>query len=118
MASNKSKEPKEKTIQGSIMRWLRKQEYVWCDCYHGSPMSQAGVPDIQVIYDGRVLWLEVKRPSGKVTLIQKAVHDKLRRAGSIVHVVRSLEEAQRAFSDFVLTIARESGGNGKEIGRG
>jgi len=101
----KAKEPKEKTIQASIMRWLRKQGNVWCDCYHGSPMSQAGVPDIQVICDGRTLWLEVKRPSGKVTLIQKAVHEKLRNAGCPVYVVRSLDEAKDAFAAFVTMLS-------------
>lgn len=103
--ASKVKEPKEKTIQTSIMRWLRKQENVWSDCYHGSPMSQAGVPDIQVICDGRVLWLEVKRPSGKVTLIQEAVHEKLRGAGCPVYVVRNLGEAQDAFTAFVTMVS-------------
>jgi len=102
----KKSEPLEKTIQASILRWLRKQPRVWCNCYHGSPLTQAGVPDIMVIFEGRVLWLEVKRPSGKVTLLQKTMHDKLREVGSVVFVVRSLEDAKKAFTDFVVSICR------------
>lgn len=103
----KKDEPKEKTIQTGILRWLKKQKYTWCLCHHGSQFSKMGVPDIQVIYEGRALWLEVKRPSGKVTAIQAYVHEELRAVGSVVCVVRSVDEAKRAFAEFVLNISRE-----------
>jgi len=50
-----------------------------------------GVPDIEVIYDGRVVWLELKRPHGSISKAQRAAHPKLERAGCHVYVCRTPE---------------------------
>jgi hypothetical protein len=52
------------------------------------------LPDIVVVRHGRTIWLEVKRPGGRLTELQAATHGKIRAAGGEVHVVTSLADVQ------------------------
>ncbi len=50
-----------------------------------------GIPDIAaVLPSGRMLWIEVKSPKGRVSDNQKSVHKKLADLGHTVIVVRSV----------------------------
>ena len=73
---------------------------------HGSPYQNAGLPDLAVLVQGRWLWLEVKRLGGKVTEIQKHLHEKWRGHGATVAVVYSVEEARSVITQ---TLAAERG---------
>jgi hypothetical protein len=53
----------------------------------------AGVPDLIIIHAGRVFALELKAPAGRVSDVQAAVHDRLRRAGAEVAVAWGLDQA-------------------------
>jgi hypothetical protein len=50
-----------------------------------------GVPDIEAVYDGRLVWLELKRPHGVISKAQKERHQELEGAGSHVYVCRTPE---------------------------
>ncbi len=52
-----------------------------------------GVPDLLFIHDGRAYGLELKADKGRVTEIQRIVHDRLRSVGMRVGVARTLDEA-------------------------
>ena len=58
-------------------------------------LAPAGTPDIVGHVNGRFLALEVKRPKGKERPEQLVFIEKARRAGCIVGVVRSVDEAVR-----------------------
>lgn len=51
-----------------------------------------GWPDITCVIKGRFIGLEVKARTGRVRPEQLACHERLKRAGGIVEVVRSLDE--------------------------
>ena len=51
-----------------------------------------GFPDMIVIYQGNVIFLEVKKPKGTLQPNQKAVHERLRRHGMDVRVIRSADD--------------------------
>jgi hypothetical protein len=51
----------------------------------------AGVPDRIVILGGRTVFVEIKRPGGKTSPIQRHMHDRLRRAGADVRVMDSID---------------------------
>lgn len=53
----------------------------------------AGVPDIQVIYKGRAIFLEVKSRTGTLSHAQKKTAERLTKCGAIVATVRSVDEA-------------------------
>lgn len=54
--------------------------------------TQAGWPDIEIIYRGRALFIELKAPGKYLTAVQKDMHKQLTLAGAAVHTCRSLEE--------------------------
>lgn len=98
-----NKATNEAGLVKSIIRTI-KAEYpeAWFLKVHGSPMQRAGVPDILVVVDGRLIGLEVKfqRPGesvehalGRVSALQWNEIDKMRRAGCAADAVLTAEEA-------------------------
>ena len=53
----------------------------------------AGVPDIICIFQGRVYALELKAGRGRVTDVQRVVHERLREAGANVAVAHGIDQA-------------------------
>ena len=54
-----------------------------------------GAPDLVVVLpEGRVLWLEVKAPKGRVSENQVFVHERMNDLGHTIHIVRSIEEVR------------------------
>lgn len=60
-------------------------------CFKWVSPSQRGVPDRIVIYRGRVVFVEVKAPSGVLAAAQRVMLDSLRKHGAEVRVLRSKE---------------------------
>jgi len=56
----------------------------------------AGIPDICVVNDGRLIGLELKAPKGRLSDAQLYCHERLRRARVPVSVCRSLDEVIEA----------------------
>lgn len=52
---------------------------------------RAGAPDLEVYYQGRVIFIELKTPVGVVSMVQKQRHTKLRGCGCPVYVCSSPE---------------------------
>lgn len=50
------------------------------------PFTMAGLPDLMILYKGRCYFIEVKKPGGKVSKIQAAVHKKFLAVGFPVYV--------------------------------
>ncbi|MCW5981973.1 MAG: hypothetical protein KIT09_28065 [Bryobacteraceae bacterium] len=81
-------------VQG-ILRHLRQLPGLIVRKRHGSVMGIAGDPDLYGSFNGRHFELEVKRPelSSELTELQRARMEQWRRAGAVVGVARSAEEA-------------------------
>jgi hypothetical protein len=60
---------------------------------HGSALMMTGLPDLIGCVDGRFFALEVKMPGGKVSDVQQYVMSRVRAAGGIVGVPRSVADA-------------------------
>lgn len=88
--------PTEKTLQAKIVKTL-KNEY-GCLVYKFSSPSHRGVPDLVVIRQGVVTFLEVKHPNGKGRLskLQEVTIDDINQHGGRVAVVHTLEAAVAA----------------------
>lgn len=54
-----------------------------------------GLPDLHIVYQGKVFYIEVKTQTGYLSNEQKAVHAKLREAGAQVAVARSVPEVEK-----------------------
>ena len=53
---------------------------------------RAGWPDIEIVYKGRIIFIELKTRKGRVSEAQKQCHNDLMLAGAVVKICRSLEE--------------------------
>jgi hypothetical protein len=69
-----------------------------------------GFPDVAIFDGGRALFLELKAPKGRVSDEQTACHKALRRAGCVVYVIRSLDEAIIALRECGVPLRIEGAG--------
>ena len=74
--------------------------------------SEAGLPDrLVVLPGGRNIYVELKRPDGRVSEIQKVMHQRLRNLGQKVYVLWNFEQVDR-FVDSCFKDSCFKGGNG------
>ena len=59
-----------------------------------------GVPDILILYRGRLHCIELKGSRGRLTAAQKDMHAQLWFCGATVRVCRTLEEVETAVREF------------------
>jgi hypothetical protein len=96
----------ESAIQKACVRYFRYQypQYLIYANANGGARSSveagimkgegvlAGIPDLTIITDDRVIWVEMKSSSGAVSQLQDAMMKKIQNLGHIAIVVRSLDE--------------------------
>jgi len=56
-------------------------------------LGAKGAPDFFAVVRGKAVFFEAKLPKELVTEVQLSEHGRIRRAGGVVHVVRSVREA-------------------------
>lgn len=79
---------KESTIQKKISDWLSIQGW----CVKVISANKRGCPDILACVDGRFVAIEVKRPGGVLSEIQKSQLTKIRSNGGIAIVATSVSD--------------------------
>ena len=75
----------EKELDGLFLKWI-------------SP-GAAGVPDRILIYQGGVLFVELKKTGGRLRECQKIRQAKITRAGGTVRTVTGKEEADKLIEE-------------------
>ncbi|MDY7224686.1 VRR-NUC domain-containing protein [Halalkalibacterium halodurans] len=85
---------REKTVENSIKRYLDNIG-AWYIKTHGSMFSKAGTPDIIACVKGTFVAIEVKKPGGVVSELQKAHIKLIQQAGGVAFVADSLEETKQ-----------------------
>ena len=80
----------EKVLQRKVKKELEARG---CLVYKFDSTSQAGVPDLIVMGNGRVEFIELKHPNGqgKVSELQALVHRRMLARGIQVHVEHTLQ---------------------------
>jgi predicted transcriptional regulator with HTH domain len=86
---------KESKLQRSIRKYLEEVYGAFFFKTHGSEFQISGLPDLVGCLDGLFVAIEVKRPGKDASLNQLAVIKRIRRAGGIAFVARSIKEAER-----------------------
>ena len=56
--------------------------------------SYRGLPDRVMHFDGRVHYLEIKKPRGRLSIYQEALKDQCKADEIPYHIIRSLEDLQ------------------------
>lgn len=89
----------ERDIVAAIVRSAKRQGW-WTMKVHGGPYQPAGIPDLMLVKDGRVIWMEVKQPGKKPTPIQvRRMAEIEEQSGARCYVVTSREEADEYLRD-------------------
>jgi Holliday junction resolvase-like predicted endonuclease len=81
----------ESKIQAKIIKYLEKQGH---ETYKVMTASKDGVPDIISHFNGITIYIEAKRPEGRLSEIQKYRIAKLRAQKIPVLVADNLEDAK------------------------
>lgn len=89
--------PEGKIVQ-DIRRWIKSIGGQVRKC---SWEGRRGAPDLLIMINGHHHWLEVKSAKGELTLLQRAEIGLMRQNGCSVDVVRSLDDARAALSDYL-----------------
>lgn len=84
----------EKQIENQIKRYLDSLG-AWHIKTHGNMFSRAGTPDVLACINGKFVAIEVKRPGGRVSALQKAQIKLIHAAGGVAFVAYSLEETKK-----------------------
>ena len=101
--------PKGKQLEGIIKRQIKAylQLQGWCTKYIiQSALSEPGLPDILCFKEGRVVMVEVKTPTGKLSEHQKAFQAECEREGVTYIVARGIAEVE-CLGDRQLMLTRE-----------
>ncbi len=87
---------KEQSIQTKIMAYLNK-----LGAYNVKTISTntAGTPDVLCCFKGHFLAVEVKRPGGKVSELQKHHLNRIKESGGIAVVAYGIDEVRDALSE-------------------
>lgn len=89
----------ERDIVAAIVRSAKRQGW-WTMKVHGGPYQPAGIPDLMLVKDGRVIWFEVKQPGKKPTPIQvRRMAEIEEQSGARCYVVTSREQADEHLRD-------------------
>jgi len=53
-----------------------------------------GIPDVLIVWQGRAIFVEIKRPGGRLSPAQKAMHERITSAGAVVTTCHSVDEVE------------------------
>ena len=85
----------EKTVEAALVKRVKELGGI---AYKWTSPGRTGVPDrIVMIPGGKIIFVELKSPTGKLTVRQEREHDTIRAVGFDVIVINSVEAA-RAFT--------------------
>jgi hypothetical protein len=102
---NRPEEALQRTV-ASYLDLALPRDAVWFHPPNGGARSKAeagifkamgvkrGVPDLIIIYRGRVVAIELKAPGGTRSPAQKLMHAQLSAAGALVYTATSIEEVE------------------------
>lgn len=92
----------ESALQKECLRWAKSLPEIWVLKVVGSGVQSSGVPDVIMCVKGRFVAIELKRPDGKGKLsdIQKAQIERIRRAGGRAETVSSFEEFKKIIGEY------------------
>ena len=84
----------EKDIIAGIKAYLKTVPNCFYWKNHGGRFGQGGLPDVCCCIAGRFAAFEVKTDKGRVTVLQQVTLRRIRAAGGIAEVVRSVDEVK------------------------
>lgn len=90
-----------KTV-AQYLDWALPRDAVWTTVEHGGKRTKTeggklkakglkpGWPDVQIVYRGRLICIELKAPGGTLSDVQEAMHKRLTLAGAYVYTATDM----------------------------
>jgi hypothetical protein len=92
----------EREIHQQFISWLRRHDFL--DFYHSDPVRRptikAGLPDFGVYRNSRILFLEFKTSTGRLSAVQEETFQRMGAQGNVILVCHSYDEAAKATAQF------------------
>lgn len=85
----KKKVPRESSIEAYLVSQIRKLGGL---CKKWTAPGSSGEPDRIIIWDGLIEFVELKRPGGRLSELQKVKHKELKAQGAKVFTLSSRQE--------------------------
>lgn len=97
----------EKRVQNAIINYLKNLKDSGLPIYYerrqATATSKIGVPDLFVIYKGKHIEIECKKPvGGSLRTMQEKQRDILQSAGAIWMCPTDVEEVKKLFNDLII----------------
>ena len=90
---------KEADIVKAILKYLKTVPKCFFWKEHGGMYGTAGIPDIIACINGRFYGFEVKTEDGRPTKLQESTIRKIKNAGGIALIVRSVDEVKAVIAN-------------------
>lgn len=101
-----------KTPEGDIKAKI-KEVLKNFGAYHvmiqGGTYSAPGAPDMVILYRGKVIWTEVKTPTGVQEPLQKAHEERIKKCEGIYLLARSAEDVKKCLLRLDSEVTEERG---------
>lgn len=89
----------EESLVKRVSTVLSNTPYCWFFKVHGGIFQKVGIPDIIGCYHGKLFAMEMKKEKEEPTAIQKLVMCRIRNAGGVAGVVKSVFDAKRILEE-------------------
>lgn len=96
--ASKAQHLMERSVEDYLRRRVTEMHGI---CLKFTSPGLSGVPDRIIIYNGAVLFAELKRPGGKPRPQQKFVADWLRKAGARVYCLSDKDQVDRFLAELI-----------------
>jgi len=64
-------------------------------------LSSRGFPDRMILLEGKIIFVELKAPEGKLSSFQRYIHEKIRKYKLEVYVISSKEEVDKLCTNLI-----------------
>lgn len=93
--ANKYTPHKEKEIENSIKEYIKECGGLCYKIHGGDLYQETGIPDLLCCIHGLFIGIEVKDPGGKPSAIQLAQGARIRKAGGLFLIAKSVEDVEK-----------------------
>ncbi len=87
---------KESILQGRIRAYLINDGW---EVVKLILTSKPGIPDLMCLKNGKIIFIEVKQPNGKLSKLQEYMINKLITIGFDTYVIRSVEQIKTIINE-------------------
>jgi len=90
---------KESKIENDVCNYAKLNK---CLVFKFKSPSQRGVPDRIFLKNNQILFIEFKKPGGKLTKLQKLIINKLKIENFLIFVIDNVEQGKLLIDKFIL----------------